>query len=234
MRLKATAFGAMMLLAPATGFAVDLKGSYKDTKGDLPYHVGYWNGYYVGASIGYGYGRTDYYLDEANHGAAVQESDGFTASVTGGRNWQFPSGLVLGIEGDLGYGDVTGEGLWQDDHLLSSEYNFWATLRGRAGYAYNRFLFFATAGAAYLDTHEVFYGAGRGQANAGQTSVNESNHWGWVAGLGVEYAVTERITTKAEWLHMEFGEFEGRNGNNDRYTFENNFDILRVGLNYKF
>lgn len=198
------------------------------------YPVHSWQGPYIGAAIGFGEGSTDYYLDENGHGADSNSASGLAGSVSIGYNWQRPSGLVFGVEADVGFIDAAEEHLWKDGHSFQSDYGTWATLRGRLGYAHNKFLFFATGGLAYLEVDEVMLGANGGTGGgAGQTSHNDDSHIGWVLGAGLEYAYSERINLKLDYLHMEFEEYESTAPNGSHYMFENELDIVRVGFNYK-
>ncbi len=205
-------------------------GSTKDKIESYP--ALYWSGAYVGVAIGFGEGSTDYFLDQAGHGADSNEASGLAGSLSLGYNWQMPSGLVLGVESDLGFIDAAEEHPWKDGHSFQSDYGTWATLRGRLGYAHGRFLFFGTAGLAFLGTDEVVLGANGGQ-NAGQTSHNDDSHVGWVVGAGVEYAYSDRISFKLDYLHMEFDEYNGNTSADLDYSFENELDIIRIGVNYK-
>ena len=74
-----------------------------------------WQGAYVGAHSGYGFGDTDTW----GSGLAVGDVDieGFMAGVITGYNFQH-SDLVFGIESDIGFGVMDGAaGLMRDLHL---------------------------------------------------------------------------------------------------------------------
>jgi opacity protein-like surface antigen len=68
-----------------------------------------------------------------------------------------------------------------------------ATVRGRAGWAWNRVLFYGTAGAAFANV----------QAAAGAFPFMNSTEPGWTAGVGVEYAFAPNWTAKAEYLFVD-------------------------------
>ena len=63
---------------------------------------------------------------------------------------------------------------------------------------------------------------------------------GWALGGGLEYALTENLSTKIEYLHAQFGNGGGlySSPDDDCYGFrgdrKNSIDIVRVGLNYRF
>lgn len=42
------------------------------------------------------------------------------------------------------------------------------------------------------------------------------------------------MSAKLEYLHMDFGTYEGYSANREDFSFENEVDLVRVGLNYKF
>ena len=147
-----------------------------------------------------------------------------------------------------------------ENHLYSwsghNNSNTLGTIRARFGFTTDRTLFFVTGGAAFrngdnnatiTDTtqtitkgnitkivtydydHKVYNGSGSG------------NNFGWALGGGLEYALTENISTKIEYLHAQFS--NGGNGysssaGDDCQRFfgdsKNSIDIVRVGLNYRF
>src|SRR5689334_15013350 len=71
-----------------------------------------WTGFYAGAHVGYAWGNAD--VTDTNGGVPPgpfsYEPKGAFGGVTAGYNWQFQS-LVVGLEGDFGYMDLTGAGL---------------------------------------------------------------------------------------------------------------------------
>src|ERR1700730_7302953 len=76
------------------------------------------------------------------------------------------------------------------DHWLS-------TVRGRLGYAADRFMPFVTGGAAFGDIRASTPGfAGGNNTNAG-----------WTVGAGLEFAIAGNWTAKAEYLYVDLGKF---------------------------
>jgi outer membrane immunogenic protein len=59
---------------------------------------------------------------------------------------------------------------------------------------------------------------------------------GWTAGGGIEYALTNNWTVKAEYLHVDFGTRTASSSAVSGYSFDfkDTLDIGRVGINYKF
>ncbi|MFV0279886.1 MAG: outer membrane protein [Rhodoblastus sp.] len=129
---------------------------------------------------------------------------GTVAGVTAGYNWQW-NRFVYGVEADYGYLSAAGESgpspASMDDTFLHTSATDYATLRARFGVAFDRLLLFGTAGAAsahfnsYVDDPDIAVGV-RTEKTALQ--------WGYAVGAGAEYALTDHITVKFDWLHMEF------------------------------
>ena len=193
--------------------------------------IGIWTGAYWGLSAGYGWGTSDLSYDRANHGATFTEPEGALGAITLGYNHQLPSGLTLGIEGDLGIMDLTASDKTVfDGHTFQSDYGtWWGTIRGRVGVAMGRTLFYGTGGLAFMDLEEQALGN-----TAGETALNEDFKTGWVAGGGIEHALSQNMTLKVEYLHMDFGRFEGVSAGNEAFSFENKVDLVRAGVNFKF
>src|SRR5581483_2090835 len=73
---------------------------------------------------------------------------------------------------------------------------WFGTLRGRAGYAYNNFLFYATGGLAY--------GTLRAES-LGLLSENRSG-FGWTVGAGVEVGFAPHWNAKIEYLYVDLAD----------------------------
>lgn len=140
-------------------------------------------------------------------GLAFSDEGGFAGAASLGYNWATPYNLVYGVEGDLGFMDVS-DG-------FSRLGPFWATFRGRLGYATGTLLPYVTYGVALVETDDA---AVRGRDDI-QT--------GWVAGAGVEMTMSEKTSVKFEYLHMDFS-------NSNSFIVEDKVDLVRVGMNMKF
>lgn len=192
-----------------------------------------WQGLYIGGSIGYGWGTSEHYYDRGNnHGLAENDPSGGLASLTLGYNYMWSPRLLVGLEGDLGLWNLSADDkVIFDGHVWKSQFGpLWGTIRARAGYLWSdRTLFYATAGWAITEVDEV----GIGDA-AGQTAPNESVRSGLALGAGIEHALWDGMSAKLEYLHMDFGRYDGLSENQEHYSFDNRVDLVRVGLNMKF
>jgi outer membrane immunogenic protein len=103
-----------------------------------------------------------------------------------------------------------------------------ATLRGRAGIAADRTLFFVTAGGAY--------GRLKGEIIDPPNSVDanrDSSAWGWVAGGGIEHAFANNWTARVEFLHARFGG-DTVPASGYVFRFKDSASIVRAGINFRY
>jgi outer membrane immunogenic protein len=151
-----------------------------------------WSGAYIGVHGGAGWGEL------APEGNITEDLDGWLAGVQAGYNAQFGN-FVLGIEGDVSWSNLN----WEESAppFFESTYTLdWqATLRARAGVAFDSVLLYGTAGlAAGGASYDAFIFPVVDQ-------VVSRTHVGWVAGVGVEAMVVEGVSVKAEYLYRDLG-----------------------------
>jgi outer membrane immunogenic protein len=178
---------------------------------------------------------------------------GFTRGGQGGFNFQTGS-LVLGLEGDfeyLGQDETRSVGpivypccspttysikqKLKTDNLL--------TLRPRAGWAVNNWLFYVTSGLAlsrvstsfqFTDTFAAAHTGGS------KTSIRP----GWTVGAGAEFGITANWTVRAEYLYVDLTEVGltkdglassiGNFNETFKHKGEAAANIARIALNFKF
>ena len=158
-----------------------------------------------------------------------------------------------GVEADGGYMNLDGRGTPRIDRVLfasdthgETDSDFYTTIRGRLGFAFGHWLFYATGGGIgvnyetrVIDNCDVAP-CGDELINAGKTEFN----WGWTGGGGVEYMFGCHWTAKAEYLRYQLDDqtFSGAARFSDgdfagRFRFKGigtEGNIVRAGLNYKF
>lgn len=253
MTFKATVLGATAsLLAFGPALAADLP-SYKAPPPPPPPAVFDWSGYHIGVSGGYAGGSASYLSNIYSIGfgaplgwnnvASSYGTTGYIVGVQSGVSWQLSNNVVVGYESEFNYTGVESNNSGGFGGLaLNSDLRWFGAERLRFGYAFGRLLPYITGGLAYGQLHT------NGVYNAGgllfPTSVS---HWqaGWTVGAGVEYALFNNISVKAEYLYTSL---QGTNGSSVGYnaaalgfpsayrTFVGNgFDthIARVGVNYQ-
>jgi outer membrane immunogenic protein len=134
---------------------------------------------------------------------------------------------------------------------FEAKISWFGTVRGRLGYASNGVLLYGTGGLGYgkvaLSGTSVSTLTGSGGDEVGVpafTTVTAKSfaasavNLGWTAGAGIEGALANNWTWKAEYLHMDLGSLSvtGIAATGATFTASSKFtdDIVRVGLNYRF
>ncbi len=184
-----------------------------------------WTGFYVGLNGGYAWGT----FSGSGSGLLANPKGGMLGGTIG-YNYQYGN-YVIGYEGDVDYTDtdwikgrrtsargVIGS-VRVDDSLI--------TERLRLGYAWDRVLLFVTGGYAGADVDAALVDPARGAWTTG----NWSN--GYVVGAGLEYAFTNNISAKAEYLYAGFDSHRYFGGA-DTAKGSLGLSMVRVGLNYHF
>jgi len=176
-----------------------------------------WTGFYIGAHAGYGFGN----VDPKFAGGSLDNFDinGVVGGVHAGYNYQMNQ-FVLGVEADADLTSLHGSTF---DPVLGATDKLsvpWqGSVRGRLGYAWDRFLLYGTGGVAFAD--------------AKLAGGNSKGLVGWTLGAGVEYAFTDSLSGRVEYRYSDF----------QRATFtapagpiKSKFDEnqVLVGISYKF
>jgi outer membrane immunogenic protein len=217
------------LVSPA--FAADLGGPRQapiDRYEPAPVHSsrpGLWQGIYWGLSGGYGWG-------DSSISNATQDTDvgpeGWLASATVGYNYMVGQNFLIGIEGDLGFMNISNDDKSVNGSIYRTSFGpWWGTMRARAGLAFGRLMIYGTGGIAFAAVEEDVI-------SASGTVSNDDVRSGWVAGGGLEWAFSESVSAKVEYLHMDFGGHSALSSNLDDYDFNNRIDVVRAGINFKF
>lgn len=171
-----------------------------------------WSGIYVGAQIGYGFGDTSvgyegYPYDEYEWDLSP---DGILGGLYLGYNYQFSNNVVLGVETDFNFGDMsdraplTSFGVDTDGYDMDWQQKWGGSVRARLGYAMDRWLPYVTAGASYgRFEYDLIW-------DGGEDGRGEETEWGWTLGVGTEYALTDNIRLRGAYSYTKF-DFDGFN-----------------------
>ena len=119
-----------------------------------------------------------------------------------GADWQ-TGRLVFGVEADADAANMRGEntcfsglGGINCQHAISAL----GAITGRVGFAWDRSLAYAKGGGAWTDTsYNLLGNTGALTLGTGGTTLDR---WGWTAGGGIEYALTNHWTALAEYDHV--------------------------------
>ena len=190
-----------------------------------------WTGFYVGINGGGAFGTVPW-NSAPNQVTGSQSMSGGLLGGTAGYNLQTGEPYVLGVEADLDWADMKtstapaacaglgGSGICELRDPL------FATTRLRFGYAFDRFMPYVTGGVAIAWLKADIVGQPFGQAPATQL--------GWTAGAGLEYAITDALRAKLEYLHADVNGFScNAPCGGGPVSFNYNTNVIRAGLNYR-
>ncbi|BCP54551.1 outer-membrane immunogenic protein [Kaistia sp. 32K] len=213
-----------------------------------------WTGFYVGVHGGVAAGDFKYPGDitatsgnqvfSLLNGELEQDASGGFGGAQIGYNWQFNPNWVVGVEADIAAASYEGKisgnfntiGNFGGNFDAGSEVEWFGTVRGRLGYAWDNLLLYGTGGFAYGSVKSSISANINGVSVVDESASNTQT--GWTVGAGFEYGITKNITLKTEYLYVDLGSEtiidENLNGVHAGLDVETKFHTLKAGLNYKF
>lgn len=182
-----------------------------------------WSGGYAGV-IG-GYANANLQTKTASASEKLN-ADGGLAGVYGGRNFVFGR-TVLGFESSTMIASLKGDGkVPGTTDALSARGYYETTVRGRAGYAFGRFLPFFAAGMSTSRSEQTDR-----VTLAKRTHVTNN---AWNIGAGLDYMLTERISTRVEYLHAKSWKDANLDLNGTAMRQSRSSDMVRAGFAWHF
>lgn len=238
--LKRTMTAIALLAMPAAAHAADI----------APAPATYdWTGLYLGVQGGELFqggdlnlaGKGDTPPDKAVNPDLSGNSlfGGFLA----GYNYQMGA-AVLGVEADIGFGNAQSKvvsakaslpmEVWHADNEFSQTMD--GHVRARLGYAAGPVLLFAAAGLALSNGDLNVDGHCFSQTYRTSSSQTLA---GWSVGGGIEYAATEHVLVRAEYLYDDYGNQKlDLNGGPPNYWQDREVNLhsqtVRAAVSYKF
>ncbi len=231
-----------------------------------------WTGFYLGGQIGYAWGQTNLNFNDSfgdldqfsyqNSGVIGGAHAGYLMQING-------CCMVAGVEGDVDGTSLTKSGSAfapfgtalvgagaldapiPGNVTVQVNHNVEGSIRGRLGWAlgalgWNRVLVYATGGVAFGGFNEnvaaTFADPASGTIIGGNAN-SSTTRVGWTVGGGLEYAMTDNWSLRAEYRYTDFGRSTiydplsvGGSGlvldsSIDRHFTENR---VQVGFSYKF
>jgi outer membrane immunogenic protein len=227
-----------MLAAPARAADLSVAPGPAPTA-PLPPAVYNWTAFYVGGNIGAGL------LSENTTQATAapplipiapfhQSVFGLVGGAQGGFDYQFSS-VVVGAQAAWSSSYINGQDTQVvtngNQERLTSEPTWFASVTGRVGYAANTLLFYLKGGGAWMHINHVQDMLAAGSTVATQ-SISDTRS-GFVAGVGLEYALTENLSALFEYDFYDFGTQTDAFVNTP-LAIRSDLHTLTVGLNYRF
>ncbi len=256
--LKASVASAVVLAGTGMAFAADAPVYEKapTVAAPAPVATPLWQGFYAGAFAGYAWGDTDvshpqtggtgYYFATGDY--SMKDDDGFFGGGQVGYNWQMNQ-FVAGIEAEVGYMgiddlrvDPFGRQIGFNDLSVETNGNLYSAITGRLGYSVNQFLVYAKGGAAFLDSAATYMDNCSVGATCGANQLWMDTDYEWEAGYtvggGVEWALNDKLSAKAEYMYYDFGSKDVTGfdalGNTYAGSVDQKAHTVKVGLNYHF
>lgn len=216
-----------------------------------------WTGFYVGGHFGYAWGRSGWAgenltaprsalsgsLDFFQPYNPFRGTGSFFAGLQTGYNVVLPNRLLVGIEVDVSFpNEIAGTATFSSGPSTRANFaemvQFSGTVRGRLGYAFDKWLVYGTGGFAW--TYNQFTRTQIEGTSPGGTLPDTSEslflvpRFGWALGAGAEVALTSRWSARLEYLVTQYGNrgvtfaMSGQ-----RFDSDLSLQSIRLGFNYR-
>lgn len=183
---------------------------------------GNWDGPYVGANIGYGWGFADHQPAGPGPfpaGGNDINPSGFLIGGQIGYNFHLSDNIVAGIEGNLDWSNESGSLSPTAFGTITQRINWDGAIVAKLGYDAGAFL-------PYVDAGVAFANATRSDTVGDSVS---ATHTGWTVGVGVEYMLADNLSAFVSYNYADYG---AQNYGTPKVELTDS--IVKVGLNWHF
>jgi len=208
-----------------------------------------WTGFYLGVHGGYGWGKgkpddSDAIADLTDPSFHDPKPKGGVFGGHAGYNWQ-TGRFVGGLEVDYSFASLKETQSFSDtfencdgdctfSRTLRSKVDALASARARSGFLVtDSLLAYGTAGIGWARSQATATFTNCLQCET-ETFTAKSNNFGWVAGGGLEYKLTQNILLRGEYLHYDFGSVGYAFEDGPTVNVKLTVDVARGGLSFKF
>ena len=217
MKFRVLAGVAISAIMAGSAFAADMP-----LKAPPPVLAYDWSGFYIGGVIGGAWSRTDSsdpglgLIGTLVNVPVIQttNSSGFIGGIEGGDRYQFGK-LVIGWEADWVWGNQNSTSTTTFGPVfapailtraIGANTKSQGTATSTVGIAHDRWLIYGKAGVAWQKTDVTDNWAIVGiPLFAGTGSTSDSSQIGWTVGTGIEWAIWNNWSIKAEYDYLDFG-----------------------------
>ncbi len=239
--MKAILLGAAALsVLTVSAFGADLgpEMQFKAPPAPRPFA---WTGCYAGAQAGGGWGQKD----ATDTAGILSPITGFTSVnlttsgyMLGGQigcDYQFPSNWILGIEGAAAGGNIGGSttvAVPGDNATFKETTDLLTSATARVGYAWDHWLLYAKGGAAWAgDRYSTF------DVLATYDFEGLETRFGWTAGAGIEWALSNDWSIRLEYDYYGFGSsgvtfIDNVSGTVGPLNINQSIQVVKLGLNF--
>jgi outer membrane immunogenic protein len=222
-----------------------------------PIPVFTWTGCYVGAHAGVGWGRKDFQDDPLDAGFIDEfealgrkvgdNTSGFVAGAQAGCDYQVTPAWVFGAEFQLSGAEIEREvpDFFTRAKRLEARTDWLASITGRVGYSWDRWLFYAKGGAAWAKERIKITEIDDCGAPCGSVIGEPDEHGnptprrtGWTVGAGVEWAFWNNWSWKLEYQFYDLGSKSARFFDIDdqvpyNVRIQDRIQSVKFGVNYR-
>jgi outer membrane immunogenic protein len=177
-------------------------------------------------------------------GSVGSTRDGFTGGVQAGYNWQRGC-TVFGIEADANWAGLDSTRVYDPNNTpgagtrltLNHDVQWFGTLRTRSGLVVDHLLLYVTGGLAYANIKNRFTVTDPGDPT--ETFSASNSRWGWVGGVGAEWALSNSVSIRSEALYIKFSDidtagFSPAGPGPVVFDHQDSMWVGRVGINFRF
>ena len=200
--------GAIALMALASpAISADLRAPvYKAPPPLVP--AWSWTGCYLGGHVGGLWARSSEWIVRTPGGLFEGQSlgqhsmSGWLGGVQGGCDYQLASGFLVGLAGDYAWTDTPGshDSTLEIGVAYHSRVRSLASVTGRVGYAWDRFLGYVKGGGAW--ERDDYWAT---TIILGTAYTATYTRPGWTIGVGGEYAFTSFVSGFVEYDYYDLG-----------------------------
>ena len=208
-------FTTILLASPGLAYAADLPSRRAPPVyvPAAPPPVFTWTGLYVGGQVGYDFGNVAARANIAGTPIGLASNSASSSGVIGGAhvgyNYQTrgipflgnaaAASFVFGVEGDVDGSSAKATNVLGGLTATSAN-TIQGSIRGRVGIAVARVLFYATRGAAVAHVDNNYM-----NTLNGLTDGYSHSRVGYTVGGGIEYAISNNWSVRAEYRHSDYG-----------------------------
>ena len=203
-----------------------------------------WSGFYIGLLGGKTFATHEIHGDRGAYDESRLEyyklkPKPFVGGLLLGYKMEFEQ-TILGIEADVLFGKKK-DSFWhpntaapQYDNAGFVELGIHGTLTARLGYSFESITPYVKGGLAWAHVKMQTGDLDGAAYDPSDFTSKKGVRAGWTIGGGVEYAINERFSIRAEYMYMDLGKYTTTNRDRDQFRHKMDMHSVRIGITYNF